>query len=121
MRGADVVGDNDGSQAITFSDHDKRKQDQFSEELQLQTDLFDDSHCIGTIRHGTDEQPGCVLLVTNGDAAEKTVDLGPGHGGATFRDYLGHCADDVTADDDGRIALFVPGGSVSVWVRADAL
>lgn len=86
-----------------------------------QTDLFDDPHCIGTIRHGTDEQPGCVLLVTNGDAAEKTVDLGPGHGGATFRDYLGHCADDVTADDDGRITLFVPGGSVSVWVRADAL
>lgn len=86
-----------------------------------QTDLFDDPHCIGVIRHGTADAPGCVLLLANGPEATKAVALGPDHAGAAFRDFLGHCAEEVTADDSGTVSLRVGGGSVSLWVRADLL
>lgn len=86
-----------------------------------QTDLFDDAHCIAFIRHGTADEPGCVAVLSNGDASEKTVDLGPGHAGAAFRDFLGHRDDEITADGEGKAVFPVNGGSVSVWVRADSL
>lgn len=82
-----------------------------------QTDLFDDPHTIGFIRHGTDEEPGCIVLLTNGDEDSKDIDMGPDHAGATFHDVLGHCPQDCTADDAGHVTLYVDGGSVSVWVR----
>ena len=86
-----------------------------------QTDMFDDPHAIAFIRHGTDEQPGCIVIVANGAEAEKTVDLGPDHAGAGFRDFLTHCEEELFADDQGRVTIRVNGGSVSVWVRSDAL
>ena len=76
---------------------------------------------IAFIRHGTDEQPGCIVIVANGAEAEKTVDLGPDHAGAGFRDFLTHCEEELFADDQGRVTIRVNGGSVSVWVRSDAL
>lgn len=84
-----------------------------------QTDVFDDPHCIAVIRHGTEEAPGCVLLLTNAEEATKLVELGAAHAGAMFRDFLGHCDEEVRADDAGRLAVRVPGGSVSVWVPAE--
>lgn len=86
-----------------------------------QTDLFDDPHAIGFIRHGTDQEPGCVVMMSNGDTAEKAVDLGKAHAGATFHDLLGHCTQDCTADDAGRVTLYAPAGGVSVWVRAETV
>lgn len=86
-----------------------------------QTDLFDDPHCIGFVRHGSADAPGCVVLLSNVEGAEKTVELGPGHAGAGFRDFLGHVQDELWGDDNGRVTLRVNGGSVSVWVRSDAL
>jgi len=86
-----------------------------------QTDVFDDPHCIAVIRHGTAELPGCVLLLTNAAEATKTVELGAAHAGASFRDVLGHCGEELTADGEGRLTARVPGGSVSVWVRTDRL
>lgn len=86
-----------------------------------QTDLMDDPHCIGLIRHGTDDQPGCVLLVNNGLETEQTVQLGPDHAGAGFRDFLGHCDEERWSDEAGAVTLRVGGGSVSLWVRSDTL
>lgn len=86
-----------------------------------QTDIFDEPGCIAFVRHGTADAPGCVVVLANGAEAGKTVGLGPDHAGAAFRDFLGHREDEVVADGEGRAAFPVNGGSVSVWVRADAL
>lgn len=86
-----------------------------------QTDLFDDPHCIGFVRHGTGEAPGCVVVLTNAGECAKPVELGPDQAQATFRDFLGHRQDEVTTDENGRADFPVNGGSVSVWVRTDAL
>jgi alpha-amylase len=83
-----------------------------------QTDLFDDPHVLAFIRHGTAEDPGCVVILTNREEATRTVEMGPDHAGATFRDFLGHCEEEITADEEGRLTVRVPGGSVSVWVRS---
>lgn len=86
-----------------------------------QTDLFDDPHLIGFVRHGTDEAPGCVVVMTNRDEGAKTVELGPDHAGAAFRDFLGHRQEEIVADGEGRLVAPVNCGSVSVWVRSDRL
>ncbi|NGM18678.1 alpha-amylase [Roseomonas stagni] len=83
-----------------------------------QTDVFDDPHVLVVIRHGTAEAPGCVMILTNREEATKTVELGPEAAGARFHDFLGHCGEEIEADGEGRLTLRVPGGSVSVWVRA---
>ncbi|WP_068081484.1 alpha-amylase [Novosphingobium rosa] len=86
-----------------------------------QTDIFDEASSIAFVRHGTADEPGCVVLISNGDEAGKVVELGPDHAGAGFRDFLGHCQEEIHADEEGRVNLRVNGGSVSVWVRSDAL
>ena len=86
-----------------------------------QTDIFDDPSCLAVVRHGTDEAPGSVTVLTNGTETTKHVELGEGHAGAAFRDFLGHRQDTVTADENGNADFPVNGGSVSVWVREDAL
>lgn len=86
-----------------------------------ETEYFDDPHCIAFARHGSAEAPGCVVVLTNGEECAKAIELGPDHASATFRDFLGHRQDEVTTDENGRADFPVNGGSVSVWVRADAL
>lgn len=85
-----------------------------------QIDQFDDPNCIAFRRAGTDEHPGCVVLVSNAGEAWKEIDLGPDHAGAGFRDFLGHCEEEVWADENGRAKFRVWGESVSVWVRSDS-
>ncbi|NML94104.1 alpha-amylase [Novosphingobium olei] len=86
-----------------------------------QTDLVDDDpSCIGFVRHGTAEAPGCVVVVSKGGENGKDVDLGPEQADATFRCWLAHREDTVTTDGEGRARFPVNGGSVCVWVRADA-
>lgn len=86
-----------------------------------QLDLFDDPQCIAFVRRGTAEAPGCAVLFSNAGEAWKEIDLGPEHAGAGFRDWLGHCDEEVFADENGRVRLRVWGESVSVWVRSDAM
>lgn len=85
-----------------------------------QTDLFDDPHCIGFVRHGTADEPGCVVILSNGENGSKTVELGAGHAGGVFVDYLGHRDDQVQLGDDGKGVFPTDGGSVSVWIRQNA-
>lgn len=86
-----------------------------------QTDLFDQPDCIAFVRQGTSEVPGCFVVMTNSAETAKAVDLGPELGCVVFRDFLKHRDDEVTTDETGRASFPVNGGSVSVWVRADAL
>ncbi|MDR6509706.1 alpha-amylase [Novosphingobium capsulatum] len=85
-----------------------------------QTDLFDSPSCIGFIRHGMADAPGCVVILSNGEPATLTAELGPDHAGATFVDWLSHVQGECVADDQGALAVRCEGGSVSVWVRQDA-
>ncbi|WP_018901327.1 alpha-amylase [Rhizobium sp. 2MFCol3.1] len=86
-----------------------------------QLDQFDDPSVIGFTRHGTETEPGCVVVMSNGAAAEISVDLGPNQSNALFIDFLGHHEAEVTVDEQGRANFPTNGGSVSVWVRRDAL
>ncbi|MCZ7488714.1 alpha-amylase [Rhizobium rhizogenes] len=85
-----------------------------------QTDILDDPSCIAFIRHGTADAPGCVVVMSNGEPAEKQIDQGPDHAGTVWRDFLGHRDEKITLDDSGRGVFPTNGGSVSVWVSAEA-
>lgn len=85
-----------------------------------QTDRFDTANCIGFIRHGTAEAPGCVVVLSNAGEASLRVELGGDHAGATFIDWLGHHDATITADETGAFDAPVRAESVSVWVREDA-
>lgn len=63
-----------------------------------QTDMLDDEHCIGFIRHGTAEEPGCVVIMSNDQYHEKFVDLGANQAGAVFHDFLGHRDEQIRVD-----------------------
>lgn len=86
-----------------------------------QTDLFDDPSCIAFVRHGTEAAPGCVVVMSNGETASKTVNLGHPFANVTYVDLLGNRDGTVTMDGRGEANFPVEGGSVSVWVRADCI
>ncbi|MCZ4058143.1 alpha-amylase [Pantoea sp. LMR881] len=85
----------------------------------MQTDYFDHPNCVAFSRSGTEEHPGCVVIMSNGDEGEKTVGMGDGYAGKSWRDYLGHREEIITADEDGNAVFICNGGSVSVWVLAE--
>ncbi len=53
----------------------------------VQTLFFDHPNCIAFSRSGTDEYPGCVVVMSNGDDGEKTIHLGENYGNKTWRDF----------------------------------
>ncbi|HKN03701.1 MAG TPA: alpha-amylase [Buttiauxella sp.] len=87
----------------------------------VQTLYFDNPNCIAFSRSGTDEHPGCVVVLSNGDAGEKTITLGDNYGGKKWRDYLGNREEIVTTDANGHATFTCNGGSVSVWVMEEVL
>lgn len=84
-----------------------------------QTDYFDHPSCIAFARHGTSELPGCVVILSNGEAGSKEIELGPDFAGVEFQDFLGHQQARIIANDHGKAVFSVQGGSVSVWVRSN--
>ena len=86
-----------------------------------QSEHFDDARVIGFVRHGTERKPGCVVVMSNGGEGQISVDLGLGHSSTSFVDFLGHREGEIPTDDSGRADFPTNGGSVSVWVRQDAL
>ncbi|MGG6192748.1 alpha-amylase [Pantoea allii] len=84
-----------------------------------QTDYFDHPNCVAFSRSGTAENPGCVVIMSNGDAGEKHISMGEGYAGKVWRDYLGHKSETLTADDNGSALFSCNGGSVSVWVVSE--
>ncbi len=81
-----------------------------------QTDIFDHPNCVAFVRYGTAEAPGCIVVMSNGDAGEKHVELGEDRAG-TYIDYLGHLQDRIGVGADGNATFPCPAGGVSVWVR----
>ncbi|WP_312227144.1 alpha-amylase [Pseudescherichia sp.] len=87
----------------------------------VQTLWFDHPNCIAFSRSGTEEDPGCVVVLSNGDEGEKTLELGENYGNKMWRDYLGNREETVTTDENGTGTFTCNGGSVSVWVLEEVL
>lgn len=86
-----------------------------------QTEMFDDRNCVGFARHGTEHEPGCVVVLSNGEPGEKVFDCGPAQAGDVYVDFLGHRDERITIAKDGKASFSTNGGSVSVWVREQTL
>ncbi len=82
----------------------------------VQTEWFDHPNCIAFARSGTDQHSGCVVIMSNGEAGEKTLALGENYGGKHWRDLLGHIEETVSSDEQGNATFRCAGGSVSVWI-----
>jgi alpha-amylase len=89
----------------------------------FQRDYFDHPNTIGWTREGTDEKErsGCAVVLTNGTAGTKTMEVGKKHAGKLFVDIAGAHPEKVTINEEGFGDFYVAGKSVSVWIAADAL
>jgi alpha-amylase len=87
-----------------------------------QHDYFDHNNTIGWTRVGAAEKEasGCAVLMTNGLAGNKKMEIGKQHTGKVFVDICG-CEQRVTIDEDGCGEFYVGERSVSVWLAEDAL
>lgn len=81
-----------------------------------QREWFDHPNCIAFARSGTEELPGCVVIMSNGEAGEKTLELGENYAGKRWHDLLEQIAEPVNTDDQGNAVFRCAAGSVSVWV-----
>ncbi len=86
-----------------------------------QVDQFNHPNVVGFTRLGTETEPGCVVVMSNGDGGQISVELGPSHSNAMFIELLGHHEAEVTTNIEGRGDFPTNGQSVCVWVRRDAL
>ena len=80
-----------------------------------QNDYFDDANCIGWTRQGKDDGQPIAVLISNDQAASKSMFVGPEWAGREFSDYLGNSSQIVTIDDQGWGEFHVEEKSVSVW------
>lgn len=88
-----------------------------------QRDFFDHNNCIGWIREGIREfmYSGCAVLLSNGDDGFKRMEAGKRHAGKKFVDAMGKRQEQVVIGKDGWGEFHCNGGSVSVWVREEAM
>ena len=85
-----------------------------------QDDYFDDQNVIAFIRQGDDDHPSpLVVILSNGEAGEKSIFTGEEWAGRAFYDYLGSVEDQVYIDDDGSGIFKVAPGSISCWILAE--
>jgi alpha-amylase len=88
----------------------------------MQRDYFDHGSTIGWTREGIGKKrlSGCAVIMTNGTAGEKNMEMGKKHAGKTFIDVCGGRQEKVVIDRNGWGNFFVNDASVSVWVREEA-
>ncbi|RFZ90078.1 DUF1939 domain-containing protein [Mucilaginibacter conchicola] len=82
-----------------------------------QHDYFDHPNCIGWTRIGNEEHQnsGCAVLIFNGDAGTKNMELGSNFAGKVFIDLLNKINEEIRINEDGWAQFKVQAGSVSVW------
>ena len=80
-----------------------------------QNDYFDDANCIGWTRQGKDDGQPIAVLISNDQAASKSMLVDPEWAGREFSDYLGNSSQIVIIDDQGWGEFHVEEKSVSVW------
>jgi alpha-amylase len=86
----------------------------------IQRDYFDHANCIGWTREGDKEHEGCAVLLSNGDAGNKKMEIGKRYAGNTFTDILKKIPQHVKVDKNGWAEFFTAPGSVSVWINKTA-
>ena len=86
-----------------------------------QRDYLDASNCIGWTREGDEtlEGSGCAVLLGNGDAASKIMEIGKTHTGKIFKDLLGNSPETVTIDATGNGDFHVAERTLSIWAEQD--
>jgi alpha-amylase len=87
----------------------------------FQRDYLDFPNCIGWTREGIPEleESGIAVILSNGDAGVKKMEMGPGHAGKVFIDAMGYRQEEITIDQNGWAEFFCEGGKVSVWIKKD--
>jgi alpha-amylase len=87
-----------------------------------QRDYFDHANTIGWTREGSPKKrfSGVAVLMTNGSAGDKAMEMGKRHAGKTFVDICGGRTEKVVIDKNGWGQFFVNDSSVAVWVREEA-
>ena len=87
-----------------------------------QLDYFDEPNCIGWVNLGDEEHPdGSAVVISNGDASSKRMEMGSANAGKTFVDIINNCPDQVQIGQDGWADFPVQGQSVSVWVNQEVI
>jgi alpha-amylase len=88
-----------------------------------QRDYFDHPNTVGWTREGIGKKrlSGCAVLMTNGSAGDKSMEVGKKHAGQVFVDVCGGRQEKVTIDSHGWGKFFVNDASVSVWVREESV
>ena len=89
----------------------------------IQRDYLDHSNTIGWTREGIKEKrfSGCAVLLTNGSAGDKTMEVGKRNAGKTYVDICGGRTEKVIIDKNGLGKFLVNDATVSVWIREEAL
>ncbi|HKO79292.1 MAG TPA: alpha-amylase, partial [Chitinophagaceae bacterium] len=89
----------------------------------MQRDYFDHSNTIGWTREGVKEKKGsgCAVVITNGSAGNKVMEIGKKYAGRIFVDITGGRLEKVKINKDGWGEFFVADKSVSIWIAKTAL
>ncbi|WP_199118486.1 alpha-amylase [Pedobacter sp. ASV28] len=84
----------------------------------LQRDYLDHPNCIGWTREGdvAFENSGLAVLLSNGEAGTKKMEVGQHFAGKTFIDSLNYRAEEIVIGEDGFADFYCNAGSVSVWI-----
>jgi len=85
----------------------------------MQRDYFDHGNCIGWIREGDEEHAGCAVVLSNGEAGIKQMEMGKRYAGKQFVDMLQKRPEKIVIDENGMADFLCNAGSVSVWVMSD--
>jgi alpha-amylase len=83
----------------------------------MQRDYFQSANALGWTREGDDEHSGCAVVMSNGDGATISMEIGARYAGRNFRDMLGKIPDEIRVNESGWADFHCPPGSVSVWTE----
>jgi alpha-amylase len=88
-----------------------------------QQDYFDDAHTVGWTRWGNKElnHSGCAVLLSNGPAAEKKMNMGAGNAGRQWKNIFDDTAPGVMLDEKGDGVFRVNENSLSVYIDSTVL
>ncbi len=84
-----------------------------------QITYFDHPNCIAWVRKGTEEHPGCIVIISNSEEGYKEIELGTEYAHTKYTDFLKQRADEVITDENGKGTFRVNPGSVSIWVKTN--
>ena len=83
-----------------------------------QINYFDHPNTIAIYRKGKEDEgnTGCVVVLSNGDDGEKTIELGKHKAGQIWTEITGSGFEDFAIDENGFGVFRVKGEKISVWI-----